>query len=166
MRVLIVRHAIAADRGDPGFGRDEERALTPKGARRMRQAAAGIARVVPRPEALHTSPLVRAVETARILAEAWGGSPGPETAAVLAPGHSPAEVARWLKGLGAEALALVGHEPGCSELLSYLLVGSAALGVDFKKGGAALVEVGLEQGRPRGALLWLATPRLLRFAGG
>ena len=70
MKVLIVRHGIAVERGTPPFERDEERPLTPKGAERMKQAAAGIVRAVEAIETVFASPLVRARETADILARA------------------------------------------------------------------------------------------------
>jgi phosphohistidine phosphatase len=165
MKVLVVRHAIAVERGQAGQGSDEERPLTPKGVRRMRRAAQGIARLAPRLDAIFTSPLVRAVETARLLTEAYGGSPKPQTARLLAPGHPPGEVARWLRSLDEESVALVGHEPGCSKLVSHLLAGRARLDLGFKKGGAALLEVEPDRQGLKGALVWHATPRLLRLAG-
>ena len=166
MQVLIIRHAIAVDHGTPPYKTDEERPLTPKGVRRMKLAAAGIARVVPSLDALYTSPLVRAVETARLVAEAYEGSPKPEVADVLAPGHGAAAVGRWLRSLGRDdVVGLTGHEPGCSELLSHLLVGDTSLGVEFKKGAAALVDVGWGQRGHQAMLLWFASPALLRATG-
>ena len=65
----------------------------------------------------------------------------------------------------AEALAdkLVGHEPGLSELASYLLTRSAGnVEIEMKKGGAAMLSLeGVPQ--PGAALLrWLLTPKVLR----
>jgi phosphohistidine phosphatase len=166
VRVLIVRHAIAAERDAEAHPTDDERPLTPKGVRRMREQASGIARLVDRPHALHTSPLVRATDTAKIVGAAWGRPAlKAEVVKTLAPGHAPAEVARWLKTLGADqTVVLVGHEPGCSELLSHLLSGGPEVASDFKKGGAALVDLPSARPHARGVLLWFATPRLLRLA--
>ena len=167
MRLLIVRHAIAADHGAPGISSDEERPLTPKGIRRFRQAARGIVRLARPLDAIYASPLVRAAETARLLAEALGATLAPEITAVLAPGHEPAEVVRWLHGLERDTrVALVGHEPGCSHLLSHLISGrSGGPELEFKKGGAAMLELGDWPRSPRAVLLWFANPRLLRLAG-
>jgi phosphohistidine phosphatase SixA len=62
-------------------------------------------------------------------------------------------------------VALFGHEPQLSELLSRLLGVEDAARVTFKKGGAALLDV---QGEPRrgGTLLWFLPPRILRELGG
>src|SRR2546423_187139 len=73
MNVLIIRHAIARDREQ--FSRTEFddglRPLTPTGRRRMRGAARGLRRVVPKIGLLATSPLTRARQTADIVAAAY-----------------------------------------------------------------------------------------------
>ena len=69
MRLLIIRHAAAVERGTPGLG-DDDRPLTPKGKSRFRAAAKGLARIVARPDVLLTSPLPRARQTAEIAARA------------------------------------------------------------------------------------------------
>ena len=63
MKVLIVRHAIAVPSGTPDID-DRDRPLTPRGRKRFRKAAQGLACILPRPDALFTSPLPRALETA------------------------------------------------------------------------------------------------------
>jgi phosphohistidine phosphatase len=159
MRLLIIRHAIAVERGTAGVA-DEERPLTRKGIRRFRAAARGLAALLPRPDMLFTSPLLRARQTARIAARAWGG-PDPVEAVALAGGEFE-EVAETLGGFPEEALvAIVGHEPQLSEMLARLLGGAEPGRLVFKKGGVALLNVPgrLEDG---GALLFFVPPRLLR----
>ena len=68
IRVFLVRHGIAADAA-PGQP-DESRPLTAKGRRRFRRTARAFARLGERVDKLITSPLVRAVQTAEILARA------------------------------------------------------------------------------------------------
>src|SRR5919204_6466934 len=70
MRLLIIRHAIAVPRGTPDMA-DDQRPLTPKGRKRFRRAARGLAAILKRPDALLSSPLPRARETADIAAKAW-----------------------------------------------------------------------------------------------
>jgi len=162
MRLLILRHAIAVEAGTPGVA-DDDRPLTPRGRKRFARAAEGLARILSAPDALYTSPLRRAVETAEIAAEAWGDiSPTPDPR--LADGHS-AELLRDLASHGEEALvAVVGHEPHVSHLLAHLIGGEAET-LAFKKGGAALVAMdGAAPGRSR--LIWFLPPRLLRELGG
>ncbi|MDH3366486.1 MAG: histidine phosphatase family protein, partial [Gemmatimonadota bacterium] len=69
MQLLVVRHAIAEDRDIfAAAGReDDERPLTEEGTRRMAAGAVGLVRVVPRLDAVASSPLVRAVQTAEII---------------------------------------------------------------------------------------------------
>src|SRR5687768_12925991 len=124
MRLVIIRHAIAVDRETTDLP-DEDRPLTRKGIRRFRSAARGLARLLPRPDTLFTSPLVRARQTARIAARAWGG-PDPVEAAALAGGEFK-DVAKTLAGFPGEAVvAIVGHEPQVSEILARLLGGADA----------------------------------------
>ncbi len=163
MRLVIIRHAIAVPHGTPEIPEDE-RPLTPKGEKRFRKAARGLARVVGRPDALLTSPLLRASQTAVIAAAAWGR---------IEPVELPALATGDFDGLAAALaaypedarVAIVGHEPHVSELLARLLGTSRADRLTFRKGGAALVDL---PGPPAegGALVWFLTPRLLRRLAG
>lgn len=163
MRLLIIRHAIAVPRGTPDIP-DDERPLTAEGEKKFRRAARGLARVQKRPEALLSSPLPRAWRTAEIAAEAWGGiEPRKEPALIDA---DFGEVARVLATHPSDStVAVVGHEPGLSALLARLLETEDADRLTFKKGGAALVELGA---RPEdgGTLLWYLPPRVLRELAG
>lgn len=164
MKLVIVRHAIAVPSGTPGIP-DDDRPLTPKGKRRFRQAARGLARIVARPDVLLSSPLPRALETAEIAAKAWGRRIKPRTEAALA-GNSIGDL---LELLGAQppdsTVCVVGHEPTLSTLLARLLGSSHSDRLAFGKGGAALVDV---PGSPPegGRLVWLLRPRVLRILGG
>jgi phosphohistidine phosphatase len=163
MRLLIVRHAIAVAHGTQGV-REEERPLTPRGRKRFAVAARGLARICRRPDVLLTSPLVRARETAEIAAEAWGKVEAVDEPALA--GGSFAQVAAAVEGHGdAKLVALFGHEPDVSSLVARLLGTSSSERLTFKKGGAALLDV---PGRMAdgGALIWYASPRLLRAAAG
>jgi phosphohistidine phosphatase len=159
MQLLIIRHAIAVERGTAGMA-DDERPLTPEGRKKFREAAAGIACVVERPAALFTSPLLRARQTAEIAAAAWGRLK-PQELPALADGDFDGLAAAIAKQPREATVALVGHEPHTSDLLARLLGGAAPERLTFRKGGAALVEVPgfLAEG---GRLLWYLRPRVLR----
>ena len=133
----------------------------------MARGARGLRALVRRLDAVRPSPLVRAIETARIVADAYGLAPGDGLPA-LAPGRPPGEAIDWLRaqrGLRRGAVALVGHEPHLSALAALLLAGEPAPLFTFRKGGAALLELG-DAPRPGGAhLRWLATAKLLRLLG-
>jgi phosphohistidine phosphatase len=159
MQLLIVRHGIAVERGTPGLP-DDERPLTSAGEKRFRRAARGLARIAKRPDALLTSPLIRARRTAEIAASEWGKIV-PEPLEALASGDLDA-LAVALGGYGAEVtVALFGHEPHLSSLLSRLLGSKTPERLEFRKGGAALVELSgaLADG---GRLVWYLPPRILR----
>jgi phosphohistidine phosphatase len=159
MQLLIIRHAIAVERGTPGMP-DEERPLTPEGEAKFREAAKGLARLVDRPDALLTSPWLRARQTAAIAAAAWGQIELKETAA-LAGGSFDEQAAVLDRYPDDATVAVVGHEPWVSELLARLLGSRHDDRVTFKKGGAALVDVPgrLAEG---GSLAWFLPPKVLR----
>lgn len=166
MRLLIIRHAIAEERLTSQEGDDAARALTRKGRRRMRRAARGIASVCGQIDLLVSSPLVRAVQTARIVHRAYGKRPKRKRLDLLAPGGSGAQLMRWLKRLGrqkpGQTVALVGHEPDLSRLVGYLLTGKGRCIVRLKKGAACLLELSQEDRQDGATLLWAMKPGQLR----
>lgn len=162
MRLLIVRHAIAVDRGTPGVPEDE-RPLTPEGERRFRRVARGLARIAERPDALLTSPLVRARRTAEIAAKAWGRVV-PRPVEALASGGFDGLAAALAQHDAKATVAIFGHEPQLSAFLARLLGSAGPERLEFRKGGAALVEVpgSIADG---GRLVWYLPPRILRRLG-
>jgi phosphohistidine phosphatase len=159
MKLMIIRHAIAVPHGTRGVAEDE-RPLTPLGRRKFERAAKGLARVARPPDALLSSPLPRAWQTAEIAAAAWGG-PAPRKTPALADGDLRALAAVLARCPREGSVALVGHEPHVSALLARLLGTAKAERLEFRKGGAALVDLSgaLEDG---GRLVWYLPPRVLR----
>jgi phosphohistidine phosphatase len=167
MQLLIVRHAIAEDRlvFAASKKRDDLRPLTDRGRERMTQAARGLHRLVPRLDLLATSPLVRAVQTAQILAREYACDQAVEVPC-LAPGAGPGQVASWLGTCtGADTVALVGHEPDLSELIGWLSAGADGARIQFKKGAACLLDCPTQPQAAGCDLLWLHTPGQLRLLG-
>jgi phosphohistidine phosphatase len=160
MRLCLVRHAIAVERGTKGFEDDALRPLTPAGRARMEEAARGL-RTLFRPQLVLTSPLVRARETAAILTKAYD-LPDARTCDALATGDHN-QLLRALTDSEASEVMVVGHEPHISALLALLVAGNAdALSATFKKGAAALLESG-DDPRPGNFWLeWLIQPAALR----
>jgi phosphohistidine phosphatase len=90
------------------------------------------------PAAIWTSPLVRAVQTAEIIAEAAGLTGEVAATAELVPGHEAREmVERLAVERGAGPLALVGHEPLLSQLVTTLIADPTFAGI--KKSGVVAV---------------------------
>jgi phosphohistidine phosphatase len=167
VRLLVVRHAPAGDRAAwSAAGRDDFlRPLTKEGRRKMREAARGLARLVPSPGALATSPLARALETADVLAKAFDVE-GPEELESLRPGSSPEEVLPWLRARArVELAAVVGHEPHLGMLVAWLVTGRARPILSFRKGGACLLDLGRRPSPGGAELLWLVPPSSLRRLG-
>jgi phosphohistidine phosphatase len=167
VNLLLVRHAIAMNREDfaPTGKPDTERPLTADGLQKMRKIARGLAQLVPTIDLLASSPLVRAQQTAEVLAEAYGRLRTEEVKA-LAPGEGAAAFLDWLRRQRAAAtIAGVGHEPDLGLLASWLLASARAPFIELKKGAACLLEF---DGPPKagGAILrWALTPSQLRRMG-
>ncbi len=163
MNLLVLRHDVAESR-DPsaGPGSDARRPLTDPGRKRARRSARALARQVEKVDVLASSGLRRADETAEALAAELGGIPV-ERVAALAPGANPQAFAGWLRGLeGAETVAIVGHEPGLSSLVTWLVSGLSSALLELGKGGACLVEIPGRIAPGEARLVWLLRPGQLR----
>jgi phosphohistidine phosphatase len=161
MQLLIIRHAIAEDLPEGSTKTDERRALTSEGRKRMRQVAKALVRMV-RIDRLGSSPLVRAMETAEIVAEAHGNVDIAMVEA-LRPGSDPEALVAWLDQAGhGNVAAVVGHEPHLSMLATWLISGRNESHIELKKGGACLIELADRPSAGCGRLLWLLTPKQLR----
>jgi phosphohistidine phosphatase len=162
MELLIIRHAIAFERDRHRWADDAARPLSPLGIRRSRQAAAGLKALCKAPDRFLTSPLDRARETAKILT-AVAGWPRAEIARELKPGEGARAVLKLLALDRSRRVAIVGHQPDLSALISACLQERGkTLPVEMKKNAVACLSF---KGRARaggGVLDWLATPRLLR----
>jgi phosphohistidine phosphatase len=164
MNLIVIRHGRAgspAEFAKSGMG-DDLRPLTVEGRRRMRNNAAGLKMILGQLDAIGNSPLVRAVETAQIVAKAFGKVVMKEIPE-LAPGGKRERVLHWLAQQSANAtVAIVGHEPSLSNLVSWLVTGSDRNSFfELKKGGACALR--LEKlAAGAGELQWLMTPRQLR----
>lgn len=155
MQLVLIRHARAEER--MLFKRDRTRALTQDGQRHMRKAARGLHALLPGLTQIATSPLLRARQTAEIVAAGYAGIDTVSLPA-LSPGAAPRAVLAWLRAQPAEAtLALVGHEPDLGLLAGWLLSGKQTGFVQFKKGAAALIEFADAPAAGQGTLAWLLT---------
>jgi phosphohistidine phosphatase len=166
MDLLIVRHAIAFERNPRRWRDDGERPLSPEGMIRARKAAAGLRHITERPQCVLSSPLVRAKQTAAILAEKAGWPQAVECPA-LAPDGPPEEVFGALTLHKEKIVAVVGHQPSLGRLLAACLPSQVLGGVDphafeFKKMGVALVSFAKGPRAGGGTLQWFVPPRILR----
>jgi phosphohistidine phosphatase len=159
MDLLIIRHGQAEPRSADGT--DASRRLTEEGRKKVQRGAKGLRKLLPELNALVSSPLVRAVQTAAILAEAYGGLSIEETD-LLEPDREPKELADWLAGRSEETLAIVGHEPLLSHTATWFLSGLRSSLIEFKPGAACLLHFPDEIGVGRARLVFALTPWQLR----
>jgi len=89
--LYLVRHAIAAERGDE-WPDDSKRPLTETGINRFKEAVEGLAWLDVDIDEIFTSPLVRARQTADLLAAALHPRPTVKVLDALAPGHAAGAV--------------------------------------------------------------------------
>jgi phosphohistidine phosphatase len=166
MNLYFLRHGIAASAEE--VPADSDRPLTAKGIKRMRKGARGIRRLGLNFDAILTSPLARARQTADIVAEALGLQAQLSVIDALQPGSSIDELLASLRDHESrEHLLLVGHEPLLSNTAAYLLTGkkNAGLELDFKKGSLCRIEIDALPPRDPGTLHYLLAPKHLRLFG-
>jgi phosphohistidine phosphatase len=158
MRLYLMRHGVAEDRRE---GLDEaDRALTPKGHRKLEGQAAALRRLGWRCDVLLTSPMRRATETAAYVGEVYGLVADPVGA--LTSGADPEAYFAVLAVQPPEAhVWVVTHEPDLSQTIAVLTGGR----VRMRKGTIALLD--LDVPAHGGALLrGLYDPDVMRtFAG-
>jgi phosphohistidine phosphatase len=165
VNVYFLRHGIAIERGTLGFENDSLRPLTPKGKRQLRNCAAAMNKMGLRPGLVLSSPLLRAKQTAEIIAELLKLKKKLKFSDELKPDGSMKNLFRQLNELkpAPENILLVGHEPYMSRLISLLVSGGENAAIDFKKGGLCKLEV--EKLRPGSCanLMWLLTPKQMKL---
>jgi phosphohistidine phosphatase len=130
MRLYLVRHAEAAS-GEP----DDLRPLTASGRETARALGVRLAAEGVRPDAVLSSPLLRARETAAELCRALGCEP--EADERLAPGATAVDVRAAVADRGDEVV-VVGHQPDCGEIAAELSRGPKPA---FPPGGVAVLDV-------------------------
>jgi phosphohistidine phosphatase len=162
MYVYLIRHGIAVDREDPNCPPDTERPLTPKGMKRTHAAALGLRALDVKPNAVLTSPWLRAAQTAEIFCETIG-YPAKKIIRTdaLKGTSSPSELLRELQSMKAKVVLCIGHEPHLHLVIGHILHTNAKI-TELKKAGIALLE--LEHVAPtQGRLLALYPPSTLRL---
>ena len=158
--LYLIRHGVAEERGD-AWPDDGKRPLTEEGMSRMRKAARGLSRLGVVFDIVLTSPLVRARQTAEIVAGGIAPRPVLANLDALAPDSGYAAlIAELEKHARKPRIALVGHEPDIGELAARLVGSRRSL--EFKKGAICRIDVEALPPSGPGDLRWFLTPKLLR----
>jgi phosphohistidine phosphatase len=165
MELLVVRHGVAEDKESfAASGKDDSlRPLTKDGRWKLEQSTKGLRRQLPSLDVIATSPFARAVETAEILAEEYE-SAAMEQLDALTPTGTPRKFMTWLRQRDpGDRVAVVGHEPHLSTLISWLVTGEAMEGrIELRKGGACLLQFDRPPRMGKAMLVWALTPAILR----
>ncbi len=169
MNLYIVRHAIAEQRDSHNSEEeDSQRPLTDAGRKKFGQIARGLAELGTQIDLILTSPYLRAADTARILQKKLDLEK--DKLAIMDDLSPTGDPDRLIANISQKHgtvpnIALVGHEPGLSRLISVLLSGDPTLPITLKKGGVCCLSVEkLEYGRCA-TLEWLLAPAQLTEIG-
>jgi phosphohistidine phosphatase len=130
MQLYLVRHAEAAG-GEP----DELRRLTAAGREQARALGGRLREDGVRPDAILTSPLLRARETGALIGRELGVEPVADER--LAPGATAEAVTSAVEGHG-ETVVVVGHQPDCSRIAAALMGGPEP---DFRPAGSLAISL-------------------------
>lgn len=162
MIVYFVRHASAGQR-KAHAAQDEKRALDRQGVVQAHQMGRLLAAVNVEVDAVISSPLKRATQTASLIANEIGYEQKIERDVSLRPDATFDSFRRLLANHERkEAIMVVGHNPTISEFLSAVLSRGGDIEiVELKKGSVAKVDM---HSNKAGALNWCVTPKLVQAA--
>ena len=163
MKLYILRHGDAGEHGDPRYPNDGDRPLTSKGIRRTEALVRDLRRLDITFDVILASPLVRARETAKIVADGLRPPVQMTLTDHLAPGGDFEMLVREVNATepACDSVLLVGHEPDLSDLISLLCTGGAHLILTLKKGGLCRMDVASLRAAQCASLEWLVAPGLL-----
>ena len=152
MKLCFLRHGEA---DWPKWDKpDNERPLTERGRKEMKRVAKFLEHLKFLADAILTSPLPRASQTAEIVAKRLRIEL--KTDPALAHGFNIERLRRLLGKAEADCVMVVGHEPAFSEVIGELTGGKTKI----SKAGVALLEI--NRSCTSGTLLWLFPPRFAK----
>ena len=170
--ILLIRHAIAEERevfAKTGQA-DDLRPLTAKGEKRMRKQARALKTLVPDLHRIAHSPLMRATQTAEIIAEYYPTAQLEVLEALAPDGYYPL-LRNYLRDCeflyAVQAVALVGHEPDLGRTAARLLSEPEETQypdwLPMKKGSVCNIALQQTIDTTHAELRWFLTPAQLRL---
>lgn len=161
MDLYLIRHADALPLGVQGITEDEARPLSDEGRAQARALGEALAGKGVRLDKIVTSPLLRARQTTDALQAGWPGvAPEVVVCEEVAPGSKRRKLARALRQLGGNAVAVVGHQPDLGRFAGWL-IGSKKAQLNFAKAGVAHIACDGPPSKGAGNLVCLVTPEWL-----
>lgn len=155
MKLLLVRHAKAEEYDPSKWSDDSERPLSVKGVQAFRRSGRVVGRTIT-PAVVLVSQYLRARQTAEILTDEadW---PEPHETPEIADGEFFHLIqANFAKGT--KSLALIGHEPSLTRLISTLVSGEVNTSIRMRPGAVALMKLSSAQ---TGELQWLLPTQVI-----
>jgi len=166
MDVILIRHAKAEARDANTWPDDDLRPLTAEGRAEQRAASRAMKKMGIKFDFLVTSPLLRARETADLVAKGYRWTEEPQVAEEMGHEYSVGAVVKLLAKFPPDAsVALVGHEPDLSDLASALISKNCDVRIAVKKSGVVCVEFDGQAEAGKGTLLYHLKPSHLRKLG-
>lgn len=161
MKLFLVRHTEAIDYETESVRNDENRYITPKGRKISMTVFKALKEELAELDKVFTSPLIRAVQTAEILAVVLKYKNDIEVANELIVPTPATKVLQLLKRNSIfKSIALVGHEPMMSSLVQSLSDRNN-YDVPFKKSGVCYIDFDVE--KETGKFIWYYNPRTSQY---
>ena len=163
MKLYLLRHGQAEELDSAKFPSDSVRPLTARGERNTRRLARALGQWEVTFDVILSSDLVRARDTADLVAEGLGSKGKVGRSEHLAPGGDARELIKEINKLSPTpgSLLLVGHEPDLGRLVSLFCTGGYDLPIFFKKGGLCRLDVSALKYGCCAVLEWMIPPGVL-----
>jgi phosphohistidine phosphatase len=159
MKLFLIRHADAVESSE-SISSDDYRYITPGGRRLTRKIAKKLKEELKHLDIIFVSPLIRAVQTAEVIATKIKFGNDVIPAEALSGNEESYKVTGLIKNnSNLNAIALVGHEPMMSSLVKSLSDRKDLIG--FSKSGVCLIDFNPEQ--DNGKFIWYFNPKNMEF---
>jgi len=159
MNLYLIRHGDA-EPISPAKS-DNKRELTSKGKESIRKAAEGWKKIIKSIDVIASSPLLRAVQTAEIVAAVLNYKEKIITDKRINSGCKLEDLIDFVRSFDEDDIAIIGHEPDMSRHLS-ALVSSSGMYAEFKKGSIAKIKFEGKVKASRGTLEFLIISELFK----
>lgn len=160
MELYLMRHGLAEEQGSKYYPNDD-RPLTDEGRDKLRASAKALKELVSGFDRILTSPLLRAHETAQLIARGFGVEERVEITPLLLPGFAKGKLLTTLEKESPDrSVLLVTHNPDVG-IFASLLLGTAQYAIDFKKGSICRIQFDGVPVEGTGVLKWHLTQKQL-----
>ncbi len=166
MDLFILRHGYAGNQLSDSM-KDNKRQLTVSGKKEVVEIAKSLKKLGVKFNVIFSSPLTRAFQTAKIIAEEYKLTEQIEQSEELKPNGSKNSLYNKLSKLNIDSVILiVGHEPYLSSMINDIISNdnhnNNNNNIILKKAGLSRIKITSTVPKFKGELRWLLTPRILK----